>query len=195
MDAVQVDDRVDRIQRPGLPRLDLVDDRIGHGRDQAGRDLRAVHLLQVRLDLAHRHAAGVQRQDLVVEAGPAGLVLGNQLRLEAALAVAGHLDRQRAELALERLAAAAVAGVAGRVGHRRMPVVAEVLGHLGVQRLLHQQLGQLLEQAVLADQVLGLLVVRQQAGQQLVGHVMVALAHCVSRLGGSFLPVARLHKI
>jgi hypothetical protein len=76
-----------------------------------------------------------------------------------------------------------------------VPVVAQVLGHLGVPRLPHQQLGQLLKQAVLADQVLGLLVVGQQAGQQLVGHVMVALAHRVSRLGGSFLPLDRLHKI
>ena len=36
------------------------------------------------LDLAHRHAAGVKAQDLVVEAVEAGLALGNQLRLECA---------------------------------------------------------------------------------------------------------------
>ncbi|ATB60868.1 Xax1 transposase (plasmid) [Xanthomonas citri pv. fuscans] len=71
----------------------------------------------------------------------------------------------------------------------------EVFGHLRVQRPLHQPLGQLLEQAVLADQILGFGVVDQQAAKQLVGYLMCAWAHGVSGLGGSLLPVARLHKI
>ena len=139
----------------------------------------------MRLDLAHRHAARIQRQDLVVEADPAGLVLGDQLRLEAAKAVARDRDRQCAELALERLAAAAVAGVADRIGHRLVAVVAEVLGHLGIKCLLDQPLGQLLEQAVLTDQVFRLLVVRQQAGQQFVGYFVLAIAHRLSGRCGS----------
>ena len=49
------------------------------------------------------------------------------------------LDGQFAELALERLVAAAVAGVAGGVGHWRAPLVTEVLGHLRIQGLLDQQ--------------------------------------------------------
>lgn len=114
------------------------------------------------LDLAHRHAAGVQGDDLVVEAGPAGLVLGDQLGFEGALAVAPHLDGQFAELALERLPALAVASVAAGVDLRFVSVVAEVLGQFGVQRLFYQQLGQLLEQAVLADQVFRFLVISQQ---------------------------------
>ena len=44
-----------------------------------------------------------------------------------------------------------------------MALVAEVLGQLSVQGLLHQQLGQLLEKTVLAYQVFRLLVVGQQA--------------------------------
>ena len=67
--------------------------------------------------LAHRQAAGVQRDDFVVEARPTGLVLGDELGLEAAMAVAGHLDGQFAEIALEGLLALAVAGVAAGVGH------------------------------------------------------------------------------
>ena len=35
-------------------------------------------------DLARAHAAGVHRDDLLVEAGKAALVLGDQLRIEAA---------------------------------------------------------------------------------------------------------------
>ena len=40
------------------------------------------------------------------------LVLGHDLRLEAAVSVAGNLDGQFAKLALERFAALAVSGVA-----------------------------------------------------------------------------------
>jgi len=149
----------------------------------------------MRLDLAHRHAARIQRQDLVVEPCPTGLVLGDQLRLEAAVAIARDLEWQLAELALERLAAASVAGVAGCVGDRLVLVVTEVLGHLCIQCPLHQQLGQLLEQAVLANQVFRLLVVGQQAAEQLVGYLVLAWAHDVSGSRGSFPPVARLHKI
>ena len=43
----------------------------------------------MELNLAHRHAPGVQLDDLVVKARPTGLVLGNELALEAAMAVAG----------------------------------------------------------------------------------------------------------
>lgn len=52
---------------------------------------------------AHRHAVRMQQQDLVVEARPAGLVLRNQLRLEAAVPITRNLDRQLAELALSVL--------------------------------------------------------------------------------------------
>ena len=111
-------------------------------------------------------------------------MLGHDLRFEAAFAVTRNLDRQFAELALECLAAAAVAsvaaGVAAGVGHRRMPFMAQVRGHLHVQCPLDQSLGQLLQQAVLANQVLGLLVAGQQLIQQLVGNIVFACAYGVS---------------
>jgi len=195
VDAIQVDDRIHRVEQPGLPCLDLIDHRIGDRGNQAGRDLRPVHFFQMRLDLAHGHATRIQRQDLVVEAGPAGLVLGNQLWLEATVPITRDLDRQLAELALEGLAAAPVARVAGHVGDRFVLVVTEVLGHLRIQRPLDQPFGQLFEQAVLADQVFGLLVVGQQAAKQLVGYLVLAWTHGVSGSDGSVLPVARLHKI
>ena len=69
------------------------------------------------LNLTYRHASGVQRDDFVVEPCPAGLVLGNELRLKAAVAVAGYLDGQFAEITLEGLLALAVAGIANGVGN------------------------------------------------------------------------------
>lgn len=68
-----------------------------------------------------------------------------------------------AEIALEGLGAMAVAGVAGAVGYLAALIMAQVIGHFGLQGALHQHLGELLEQIVFADQVLRLLVVRQQA--------------------------------
>jgi hypothetical protein len=47
----------------------------------------------VALDLAHRHAPGVHRDDLVVEAVEPGFPLGHDLRLEGAVAVARHVIR------------------------------------------------------------------------------------------------------
>jgi hypothetical protein len=95
------------------------------GGDQARRHLGAIHFLQVRLDLAHRHTAGMQREDLVVESLPASLVLLDDLRIEGAMPVAGHLDGQLTKLALELVEAKTVTGIAGRVAHRLMLVVPE----------------------------------------------------------------------
>ena len=127
---------------------------------------------------------------------PAGLVLGDELRLEAAMAVAWHFDGQFAELALEGLLALAVAGVASGVGHRLVAFMAQVLSQLSVQGSLDQQLGQLLEQTVLADEVFGLLVVGQQARQQVFGYVVFLGAHCACGQAGLRRRwIVRLHKI
>jgi hypothetical protein len=66
-------------------------------------------LLEKRLDLAHRHATRVHRDDLVVEARETRLVLGVQQRLETALAVARHLDSNGSLVGHHRLGADAAA--------------------------------------------------------------------------------------
>jgi len=50
-----------------------------------------------------------------------------------------------------------------------MLLVAQMIGHLGLQRSLQDGFGQFFEQAVLPDDILGLLVV----GQQLVDQLLV----------------------
>jgi hypothetical protein len=135
---------------------------------------------------------------MILSSKPAQRVwcLGDELRLEAVVAIARNVNRQLGELTLEGLLALAVAGIASLVGHRCMPVVAEVLGQFCVQRLLDQQLGQLLEQAVLADEVFGLLVVGQQAGQQFLGYFVLLGCHYAYGQAGSHLRwIGRLHKI
>jgi integrase len=72
--------------------------------------------------------------------------------------------------------------------------MAEVIGHLRFQRFLDQQFGQLLEQAMLANQVFRLSVISQQAVQQLLGYGFLSYGHHRSWQCGSFLPGDRLHK-
>src|SRR5687768_830509 len=65
--------RVDRFQRAGLPGRDLLQHRVGDGADQVGRDVNTVEIAQMADDLAGGHAAGVHRNDLVVEPREAAL--------------------------------------------------------------------------------------------------------------------------
>ena len=102
-EGVQEDDRVDGIERPVLPCLDLVEDAVGHPRDQVGRNLDRVHLLQLGLDVADAHAARVHRDDLLIEAGHARLVLPHQLGLKRAVPVPWDANRDFTLLALEHL--------------------------------------------------------------------------------------------
>jgi hypothetical protein len=85
-------------------------------------------------DLSGAHAAGVHRHDLFVEAWEAPLVLGDELRIEARLAVARHGEVELARLRRDRLAAVAVTTVSGSFG------ACEMMVHLGVQRPISQRL-------------------------------------------------------
>jgi hypothetical protein len=73
---------IDRIERPVLPFRDLLVDSVGDRRDQVRRHLDAVEFLEMTTDLAHRHAARIYRDDLVIEVGRTSLILGDQLRIE-----------------------------------------------------------------------------------------------------------------
>ena len=81
------------------------------------------------------HAPCVHGDDLVVEVGPTRLVLADQLRIEAALAVPGDLDRQIAFVVLERLGGLAVATVAAVPAIGGMFLVAEMIGELKASRI------------------------------------------------------------
>lgn len=70
-----------------------------------------------------------------------------------------------------------------------------MLGYLGFQRPLDDQLGQVLKEPILANQVFGFLVIGQQTGQQFFRYAVFLLAHCNSGQVGSLLPKVRLHKI
>ena len=131
----------------------------------------------MRLHLAGRHAPDVQGQDLVVEARQPDLALADELGLELAVAVAGDVDLELAVAVDDPLGGLAVAGVTGAVALRRVSLLAEVIGHLGVQGTLDQAPLEVLEQAgvlqkFFCGRVLGQLLdqVIDPVGFLLLGH-------------------------
>jgi site-specific DNA recombinase len=57
--GIEKHQRIDCIERPVLPARHLIQHRVRHRADQIRRDVKAVELAQMALDLAHAHAAGV----------------------------------------------------------------------------------------------------------------------------------------
>src|SRR5699024_3425399 len=100
--------------------------RLGDVGDQRRRDLNTVELLELGLDLARGLAAGVERDDLVIEPRQAALTLGHELRLKAAGAIPWDLDLELPGLTLHRLAALAVAAVAATAAFMGVARVAQV---------------------------------------------------------------------
>jgi hypothetical protein len=119
---VQVDDDVQLLERPALPGAHVVLDRGRHLRDQPVGDVDAVDLAQLPLDLPRRHPAGVEGEDLLVEAVERAGVLGHDPRLEARVPIARQLDRDRPVDRPQRLRRETVAPVRltlRRLGARR----------------------------------------------------------------------------
>ena len=170
MDGVDEDDRIDRVEGAALPFGHALEDLVGDGGDGLAGDLGAIDLRQVGLDLAGGQALRGQRDDHLVDAGQALLPLLDDLRLEGAVAVAGHGYLHRADVGQHGLGAFAVAGVAAVLAGRIMLVIAEVVGDLALQGGLQQPLGQLLQQPALAGQLqtLGLGPVHQLVDQLVV---------------------------
>ncbi len=110
-----------------------------------------VQVADVGLDLAGAHPARVQGNDLLIQAGQAPLVLGDQLRLKLAFAVAGNGDLDRPVVGQQRLGRATVARVPSPAGGRPPGRVAQMLGELLGERPLDQPSGQLAQQAVATE--------------------------------------------
>ena len=93
-EGVEDHDGIHPVQRPPLPFPDLVQHRISDAADQVGRDLQAVEVEQMRLDVPNRQPGGVEPDDLVIHPVDPGLALLHQFRLEAAVAIPRDRHRQ-----------------------------------------------------------------------------------------------------
>ncbi|KDE96751.1 hypothetical protein Y900_029350 [Mycolicibacterium aromaticivorans JS19b1 = JCM 16368] len=103
----------------------------------------------MRRDLTGGQALRVQRQHDLVHAVQATLAFLDDLRLEGRCPIARHVKFDRAGgVGQHRLGAGAVADVARPRLGRVVFLIAEVLGHLLIERGLEDRLGQLLEQPV-----------------------------------------------
>ena len=111
------------------------------------------------LDVARAHAARVERDDLVVEAGKAPPVLGDQRRIEAAVPIARNRQLQSPFGRQHRLGAAAVAVV----GQSGIGLLRKMHIHLGVQHPLGQRLLQIPDQTTRIEHRL-----RVSPGKQLI---------------------------
>lgn len=108
-------------------------------------------------DLTGAHAARIHRDDLVIEAGKATLILGDQLRIEAARSITRNLDLDPSTVGRHRLAAIAVPAVVPLL------LLAKMVIHLRVEGAFGKGLLQRIEQAALAE-----CRCRVSAGQQLI---------------------------
>ncbi len=101
--TVEIRDRVDPLQRPGSPCLDVLEDRVGDAADRVPADLHAIEILQMAFDVTNAHPAGIEANDLLVQARQPPLVLADKLGLERAGPVSRVVDLDLAELGLDRL--------------------------------------------------------------------------------------------
>jgi len=117
----------------------------------------------VALNLSGGHAAGVERDNLLIDAVKAGLTFLDELRLEltvaadrshARAALRAAPGRAWAALALNGFRRSAVARVAAVVAGSRVLVVTQVVRQFALQSTLNQGFGQLLEQSFLTQQVI-----------------------------------------
>ena len=132
--------RIHGLQRARLPRRHLGHDRVSDAADEVRGNVYRIHLGQKALYLAHRHAARVHRDDLVVKAGKTALVLANELWLERAFTIPWHVDAQRGVAGQNGLATVAVAVVGDFRGLGGPGRVAQMVTHLGTQGALNERL-------------------------------------------------------
>src|SRR5271167_1020349 len=167
---VEENNRIDGIERSILPVPDLLQNGIGDAADKIRGYIDAIELRQMPLDLAHRHAARVKAQNLIVKAIEPCLALRDELRLKGAGPVAGNENLNFPVLAQKRLRACAVAAITASPSGRVALLVAQMLRQLRAERPLNQSLLKVLEKPIVAGQILRLAIVRQKLIEQIRGY-------------------------
>lgn len=138
-------------QRSALPSPDLLINGIGHVRDQRRRDFDPVQLLQLGLDLGVDNPRAYSAGTLIIEAIKPALPLSHQLRLKAPFPVPRHLDFELPCIALDDFLGLAISAVAGAPSLRGIGLVPKVVAHFHLKSPFDHPLGQLLQQAMLAQ--------------------------------------------
>jgi hypothetical protein len=131
--GVKVDDWIEAFERACLPGADFIYYSIRYLRNERRRNFYLIDFFKVSLNLAHRHAASLQRQNLVVETREASLTFSNYLRLEASLAITRYIYRQSAEVAFEGLFRFSVSRIARVFAFGRVFLITEMMREFGFE--------------------------------------------------------------
>lgn len=105
------------------------------------------------LDVSHRHPAGIQRDDHVVEPAETANALGDQAGLEGPGPVPGRGQGHVADLGPHRLWGGPVSGVRRAPPGRVALLIAEMASQLGLQTPLEDRLDQARQKPALAGQL------------------------------------------
>jgi hypothetical protein len=162
-DGVDIQDRIHRVDRSGLPGRDLLGHHVSHPRNRGRRDTGAVDLAQMLGDVASRHAAGIQRQDHVLDLAQAAFAFGHDRRGEGAVAVTRHFELDRARGGQHGFAAVPIAGIARSVAGWIAVLIAQMIGDFDIQSAFEHGFSHLRKQPIRAiDWNTGCLGISQQ---------------------------------
>ena len=95
MYGVDIQDRIDLVQRPILPFFDLGHKLVCHVGDEAFRGLKTINIHQGIEDLPGGHSFGIHRDDLLVDPGDILLAFFDDLGLEGGVSVLRDVDGRR----------------------------------------------------------------------------------------------------
>jgi len=109
VDGIHEDKRIDALQRPVLPDIDLRHDLLADFTDQLRGDFYIVKALDLLSDVPLAHSTGVEGQNLIFHAFGIAVIFADDLGLIVALAVSGNLDVDFSQLGLDGLLGIAVA--------------------------------------------------------------------------------------
>ena len=132
-ERVEIRYGVDLLQRTGLPGEYVFVNARRHVRDERGRNVGSVELLDRLLYRACALAPGVEVDDRLVETAHAPLALLHDLRFEGAVAVPRHLYIEQTRLALDALPRIAVATVAAVVARHSMGRITQIVRQLRIK--------------------------------------------------------------
>ena len=122
---------VNRLQRPVLPFLGLVDDGVGNPADRFRRNVVVVDFLDVVLDIAGTHPLGIHGKDELLEAADILLAFLDDGRVELGFPVPRNIDDDGTDLRGQLFLAVAVTAIAGIALRGLVAIIAEEAGHLG----------------------------------------------------------------
>lgn len=173
VDCINENDGINRIKWAFLPILDLRKKAVCDVRNHAVADLKTVDILDRLADLTGRHAFGVQRNDLLLDAGNVFLTLFYDFRLKTPVTILRNFDLSFAEIAANLLwfLAIAIIGIVGTL----ILVIAEMFIHFRLQHLLDRTSEKVFQRILDILCRLDIILLKQHSDD-----VFLSFAHCFS---------------